>query len=147
MLAAPGRDFPVLDLFDAPLRSAAPGELVDRRALVSYRQRLAALDAEVDDADHDHDLERRSRAELERQVLLDEIAKVTGTAGRQRQFANHPAERARKAVTGRIRHTIRKLDPALPELAAHLQPTIVTDTYCRYRPDTIVWTIDTADRR
>lgn len=143
MLAAPGREIHVLDLVDAPLRSAAPGETVDRRALASYRQRLAALDSEIDDADQDHDDESRSRAELERQALLDEIGRVTGTGGRQRQFANHPAERARKAVTARVRDTIRKLESALPELAAHLHRTIVTGTYCRYRPDTTDWRIDT----
>ena len=143
LLAAPGREIHVLDLIDSPLRSAAPGEIVDRRALAAYRQRLATLDTEIDDADHDHDHERRSRAELERQALLDEIARAAGTGGRRRQFANHPAERARKAVTARVRDTIRKLDPALPELAAHLQRTIVTGTYCRYRPDTTDWSIDT----
>jgi hypothetical protein len=142
LLADPGREIHVLDLMEAPLRSAGPGEIVDRRALASYRERLALLDEEIDDAAEGHDDERRHRAELERQALLDEVARVTGTGGHRRQFANHPAERARKAVAARIRDTIRKLDPVLPELAAHLQRTIVTGTYCRYRPDTTDWSID-----
>ena len=80
-------------------------------------------------------------AEAERQALLDELGRVTGAHRQPRQFANHPAERARKAVTARIRDAIRKLEPVLPELAAHLERTIVTGTYCRYRPDGTAWEI------
>ena len=97
----------------------------------AYRHRLGDLDAEIDDAERDHDLERRAHAEAERQAVLDELGRVTGTAGRPRAFANHPAERARKAVAGRVKDAIRKLEPVLPELAAHLRRNVVTGTYCR----------------
>lgn len=143
MVAAPASEIHVLTLFDAPLRAPATGPIADRQALASYRQRLADLDAEVDDAARDNDLERRARAELERGALVDEIGRISGTGGRLRQFANHPAERARKAVTARIRDAIRRLEPVLPELASHLQRTIVTGTYCRYRPDTVDWRVET----
>jgi hypothetical protein len=54
-----------------------------------------------------------------------------------------PTERARKAVTARVRDAIRRLEPLLPELAAHLQRTIVTGTYCRYRDDrSTTWDVD-----
>jgi len=63
------------------------------------------------------------------------------------QFASHPAERARKAVTARIRDAIKKIDPALPALAAHLERSIVTGTYCRYRPDdAFTWDIRDTSR-
>ena len=142
MLDAPGREIHVLDLCDAPVRAAAAGEIADRRAVATYRQRVADLDAEINDADRDNDPERLAQAKLNRDALIEEIRRVTGVGGRQRQFANHPAERARKAVTGRVRDAIRKLEPVLPDLAAHLQRTIVTGTYCRYRPDTVDWTVD-----
>lgn len=145
MLDAPGVEIHVLDLYDAPVRAAAAGELADRRAIGTYRQRIADLDAEVTDAERHNDPERLARATLERDALIDEIGRVTGVGGRQRQFANHPAERARKAVTARVRDAIRKLEPVLPDLAAHLERTIVTGTYCRYRPDTIDWHVDTAE--
>lgn len=146
LLSAPGQEIHVLDLADAGLRGNVPNPLVDRQALAEYRERLAALDADIDDADRNHNDERRAHAEIERQTLFDEVARVTGTGHRQRSFANHPAERARKAVGARIRDTIRRLDPVLPELAAHLQRTIVTGAYCRYRPDTIDWSIDSTER-
>ena len=145
MLAAPASEIHALELFDAPVRAAAAGSITDRQALASYRRRLADLDAEIDDADRDNDPERRAGAESERQALLDELGRVTGTGGRLRPFATYPAERARKAVTARVRDAIRKLEPVLPELAVHLERTIVTGTYCRYRPDTVDWRIDPAE--
>jgi hypothetical protein len=147
LLAAPGTEIHVLDLFDAPLRAGAAGELADRHAINAYRDRLLDVDAELDDAERDNDEERRVRAEIERQALVDEIVRVTGTGGRRRPFANHPAERARKAVTARVRDTIRKLEPVLPELAAHLEQGIVTGGYCRYRPGTVDWHIEAGRRR
>ena len=41
-----------------------------------------------------------------------------------------------------MRDAIRKLEPVLPELAAHLQRNIVTGTYCRYRPELTHWEVD-----
>ncbi len=145
LLASPGAEVHVLDLIGSHDRSGPAGDVADRRALASYRQRLADLGTEIDEAARDHDLERRARAESERQALVDELVRVTGTAGRTRPFANHPAERARKAVGGRVRDAIRKLEPVLPEVAAHLHRTIVTGTYCRYRPDGTRWQVDGGD--
>lgn len=145
LLAAPGVDIHVLDLIDAGDRSAGRADdVVDRRALDAYRRRLADLDGLLDEAAADNDDERRARLAVERDALLDELARVTRADGHQpRQYANHPAERARKAVTGRVRDAIRKLDPVLPELAAHLEQSIVTGTYCRYRAVDVTWVVDT----
>jgi len=146
LLASPGSEVHVLDLVDASDRSGPGGDVVDRSALAAYRRRLADLDADIDDAARDQDPERRARAEAERQAVLDELGRVTRPGGRVRAFANHPAERARKAVAGRVRDAIRKLEPVLPELAAHLQRNIVTGTYCRYRPELTHWHVDLGDR-
>jgi hypothetical protein len=117
--------------------------MIDRRALAAYRQRLRQLDEDCDEADRHDDLERRSRLIAERQGLLDEIGRVTRSGGQRREFANYPAERARKAVAARIRDAIRRLQPILPELAVHLDKSIVTGTYCRYRPeDARAWTVE-----
>lgn len=130
-----GRDVYVLDLMQAAHRSEEAGEIIDQRALTSYRQRLADLDGELDEASRHHDLERAARLASEREALLEEVGRVTGMGGRRRQFANHPAERARKAVSGRVRDAIRKLDAVMPEVAAHFERTILTGTYCRYRAE------------
>lgn len=142
MVASPGTDIHVLDLMGSVDRTGAGGEIVDRQALAAYRARLADLAADIDDAERDHDPERAALAAAEREAILDELRRVTVPAGRTRAFANHPAERARKAVSGRVRDAIRKLEGVLPELADHLHRTIVTGTYCRYRDDGPPWRIE-----
>jgi hypothetical protein len=143
LLAAPGTEIHALDLIDAADRSGRAGALADRHALDAYRKRLADIDDEADEANRHHDDERIARLEAERQALLEEGGRVSGLHGRRRSFANYPAERARKAVAARVRDAIRKLEPLLPDLAAHLQRTIVTGTYCRYRDDrSTTWDVD-----
>lgn len=139
LLSAPSTDVHVLDLMGAADRSGADGDIVDRQALAAYRQRLSDLDDDIAEAERNNDTERHARAESDREALLDELGRITGTKGKSRTFSNHPAERARKAVSGRIRDAIRKLYPVLPELADHLERTVVTGTYCRYRADGTHW--------
>jgi hypothetical protein len=143
LVAAPRTDVHVLNLIDAADRSGAAGTLTDRQALDAYRKRLADIDSEADEAQRYHDDARVAHLEGERRALLDELGRVRDVHGRARQFANHPAERARKAVAARVRDAIRKLEPLLPDLADHLARCIVTGTYCRYRQDdTTIWDVD-----
>ena len=82
----------------------------------------------------------------ERDQLLTEVRRTTGLGGRIRTVANDPAERARKAVSGRIRDAIRRLDNITPRLAAHLDRSIVTGLRCAYVPTgadaSIRWRVD-----
>ncbi len=45
------------------------------------------------------------------------------------------AERARSAVTQRLRATIRRIGDAHPQLARHLERSIATGTFCCYQPE------------
>jgi hypothetical protein len=51
-----------------------------------------------------------------------------------------PAERARKAVTMRIRAALKAMDLVHPELARHLRHSVTTGRACCYRPERdVVW--------
>ncbi|RQX28948.1 hypothetical protein DLJ57_22255, partial [Micromonospora chalcea] len=65
--------------------------------------------------------------------LLDQLRTAAGLAGRSRRLGDQ-AERARKAVTGRIRDTLRRIDQRHPALAAHLRESVTTGGACRYLP-------------
>lgn len=82
------------------------------------------LDDELEEASCRHDLERAARLASEREALIVEVGRVTGVGGRRRQFANYPAERARKAVSARVRDAIRKLAAVMPEVASHFERRI-----------------------
>jgi hypothetical protein len=135
LVQRPGTDLHVLDLVQSPLRADAAGELLDDRAVGGYRQRLSDLSAERIEAERDSDSARLVVIDAEYDALVAELQAGTAAAGRRRSFANHPAERARKAVTARVRDAVRRLDADLPELAVHLDQTLVTGVQCRYRGD------------
>jgi hypothetical protein len=142
LLARPGRAVPVLDLVAAggpPVAGSGLGPVLDDTARRAYRRRLADLEREIDDAEADADLGRRERLRAERSLLADELAGALGLGGRPR-IAGDPAERARKAVTMRIRAAIRAIAARDDALARHLRNTVRTGRLCSYEPDTpVTW--------
>jgi len=143
LLSRPGADLEAIELAqgNSPRRTpAAAGDpMLDRRALVSYRRRLRELEGQLDEAEAGNNPEGYSRLEAERQALVDELRRATGLGGRTRKLGDE-AERARKAVTGRIRLSIAAIRAAHPLLAEHLEHSIETGTLCSYSPtDSISW--------
>ena len=138
LLAHPGADFSALSLAGGEASHLAhtgrTDTVVDRTTLVAYRRRLAELDDELTTAQVHSDLARQQRATDEREQLLAELRRATRPDGSPRTLANTAAERARKAVTARIRDAIRRITDAHPELGAHLDRTVRTGTTCRYEP-------------
>ncbi len=136
LLARPHDDVPALDLIGAAAeQGTAADPVLDRTALVAYRRRLAELDDEIDAARHANDLGRATKHTAEREQILAELRAATRPGGQSRGLATTAAERARKAVTGRIRDAIRRIETVIPELGAHLDRTIRTGTACRYDPE------------
>jgi hypothetical protein len=140
LLGAPGRPVSVGALLGTVAGEEAAGEaalgadpVLDDRARAEYRARLRDLEEELAEAEADHDLERLSRARLERELLAEELAGAIGLGGRSRLLGGG-SERARKAVTARIRNSLRRIEERHPELGAHLAETITTGTSCSYTP-------------
>jgi hypothetical protein len=71
------------------------------------------------------------------ELLLAELTAASGLGGKARRSGGS-ADRARSAVTQRIRTTMRRLEELNPALGRHLQGTVRTGTWCAYRPDTAV---------
>ncbi len=146
LISNPGKDMLAADLValtagaargdlrpDGAPSPRAADEVLDKAALASYRSRLAAIDAELDEARDWNDAARTDRLEVEREFLLAELSGALGLSGRQRRFADE-AERARVNVTRAIRSAIRKLESQAPRLAAHLDSAVTTGARCRYDP-------------
>jgi pimeloyl-ACP methyl ester carboxylesterase len=137
LLSRPGAEIFAGHLMDGPdaLASApAPTDpVLDERARADVRNRLQQLDRAIADAEESADAAAAERAQGERDALLRELRSATGLGGRRRALVD-PVERARKAVSGRIRDSIEKIRGALPELARHLDDSITTGSFCAYRP-------------
>jgi hypothetical protein len=148
LLRHPGRDWHVFDLM-ALLRgdgvdvgdvsgrvlrylrpvSAGP----DACAKIAYGQRLEALRAELDDAEHCNDVARAAAVQREMELLATEVGQAY-RLGAPRQ-PNEPLEKARKAVSNRLRAALARLEREHPPLARHLSVTLRVGTYCSYRPE------------
>jgi len=135
LLAAPRRDIPSLDLAAGGpgLRPAAAAPVLDAAAVASYRHRLGALEAELDDADAAGDAGRSARAEAERDWLRGELRTATGL-GRRVRRTTAESERARVNVTRALRAALDRIAVAAPKAGAHLQASIRTGLACRYDP-------------
>lgn len=130
----PGQDLHVLDLAGSTApRAQVRLRALDDQARAAYRQRVGDLRAAIDEADADHDIERSAQAQQELDLLTVELATAYGIGGRERPVADD-VERARKAVTNRIRDSIRKIGAAHPPLGDHLATAVSTGMYCAYRP-------------
>jgi pimeloyl-ACP methyl ester carboxylesterase/class 3 adenylate cyclase len=148
LLRHPHREFHVLDLLvgGAPrsgdtarkdgLASAAAdaGVVLDDAAKRAYRERIAELEVEIEEAQRWNDLERSARAEGELDALTRELARAVGLGGRDRRAASD-SERARVSVTKAVRSAVRRLEDQHPELGRHLSLAVRTGTFCTYDPD------------
>jgi hypothetical protein len=130
----------VLDLVGARHRDRHTGTLLDATARAAYRHRLAELDDDLAGAREDYDVGRVEQLDEERAALLVELSKAAGLAGRARPLGASTTERARKAVTARLREAIGRITAVLPELGAHLDRSVQTGTECCYRPvERLTW--------
>ncbi|MDC2958501.1 AAA family ATPase [Streptomyces gilvifuscus] len=110
------------------------GEAVDAVARAAYRRRLRELEEEARDADAAGDAGRSERIAVERDALVGQLAAAYGIGGRVRRTGS-PAERARTAVTARIRAAVERVAAVHPELGRHLRTAVRTGTLCVYQPE------------
>jgi tetratricopeptide (TPR) repeat protein len=151
LLAAPGREFHVLDLVAILRGEAIPsgnrteagalssefgdsGEMLDQQAKDAYRRRLAEIDDDLQEAEAGGDAVRAAQAEAEREFLLGELSRAVGLGGRDRR-AGSASERARASVTRAVRQAMARIREHHPPLGEHLDRAIRTGTYCSYLPD------------
>ena len=147
LLAVPGRELHVLELAGAPGAGRGAeasgeglgvqghaGELLDERARAEYRERIRDLSEEAERAAAAGDDDGAERAREELDQLTAALAAAFGLGGRARKSGD-PAERARSAVTWRIRSALTKIEQAHPPLGRHLRNAIRTGLFCAYVPE------------
>jgi hypothetical protein len=133
LLANPGAEIAAYRLWGGAGEPPGADPVLDEPARAAYRRRLGELAAVLDAADARGDPTASERARAERSALLAELAAATGLGGRRRRLGDED-ERARKAVTARIRDVLRRIRAVHPELADHLDASVSTGTACRYAP-------------
>ncbi|MBW3664729.1 MAG: AAA family ATPase [Actinobacteria bacterium] len=133
LLGRPGQSVHAVELHTGAPPATGADPVLDDRAKVAYRRRLLELEQDIDEAEAYHDSFRAERARAERDTLMAELSGAVGLGGRDRRLGDE-RERARKAVSGRIRDALIRIDRADPELGRHLRGSVQTGTWCTYAP-------------
>lgn len=152
LLRRPGRECHVMELLgrcrDQPTRMVnftelgsgewgadpcGPCQLLDPHAKAEYARRVQELKAELELAESYNDPGRAVRAREEMRVIVEQLGSAVGLNGRNRRPGT-AAERARSAVSKRIKEAIQRIKKELPTLGHHLEARIRTGYYCSYKP-------------
>jgi predicted ATPase len=142
LIEADGREIHCLDLVGAGVEAPSTGEVIDATARRNYEQKIRDLQSEIDEAESNSDYARAYKHQAELDTLIDHLTAALGHGNRTRRAAGS-TERARSAVTHRLRTTIRQLGRLHPVLGRHLSHAVNTGTYCSYRPEQpTTWRID-----
>jgi hypothetical protein len=134
------------DVITARLRYGVP--LLDSQAKLEYKRRIDELRKDVQEAERSNDSYRAGTARHEIDTIAERLAAAVGLGGRDRR-ASSDAERARSAVTMRIKKDIKRTAEVLPLLGRHLAARIKTGYLCSYNPHPerpVNWNVRTASR-
>jgi len=140
LLSAPGEEIAAAALMQGIEQRTPPSgsdEVLDERARSEYRARLHAIEEALEEAQSFNDLGRIQRLEQEHDAIFAELRAATGLGGRSRKLKDS-GERARKAVTARIRGAIERIAEVHPAAGEHFANVVRTGSFCCYEPKTAV---------
>lgn len=109
-------------------------DLIDQKAKKDYKDRLLELQQDISNAEELNNYEEANRLQLEYDTVLQHLTLTLGLAGKTRTSTSQ-IDKARSAVTWRIRNAIKKLEEVHPSLSKHLSNAIKTGTFCSYKPE------------
>jgi predicted ATPase len=142
LIEAAGTEVHASDLAGASVDQSSTGDVIDAVARRQYEDRIRELQSEIDEAESNSDFERAYRHQVEFDSLIEHLTAALGHANRTRRGAD-TAERARSAVTHRVRHGIRQLERAHPRLGRHLTHAVRTGTWFAYEPEqNLIWDVE-----
>jgi hypothetical protein len=152
LLRNPGREFHVCELVGQPVGSplvlgkngyaagawqdgllSDAGPILDAQAKAEYKHRLEDLRRDLEEAERFNDPTHAERARVEMDALAEQLNSAVGFSGRNRTIGS-AAERARSAVTKRIKSSIKRIGEAIPSLGSHLAARVRTGYFCSYSP-------------
>ena len=108
--------------------------MIDDQAMKEYKNKIRALKIDIDDAQEMGMHQKADQLRGEYETLVEHLSKVMGLSNKIRKTGSS-MEKARAAVTWRIRNAIKKIEKVHPQLAKHLANSIKTGTHCSYEPE------------
>ena len=141
LLSQPNTSIHCLELAGRSAEPTGDAPMLDERARRELAERVRDLETTIDEAAAHNDRGRADAARAELDQIVCVLSGALGLGGRSRRLGS-AAERARSAVTWRIRNAIRKIGTAHPALGRHLDNAVHTGTQCVYEPEkTVDWVL------
>jgi hypothetical protein len=109
-------------------------KLFDARAKRQYEKKMAELRADIREAEQRNDFSELEKLQGEYDKIMEYLSQSLGIRGKVGESGN-PVEKARSAVTWRIRSAIARIELYHPQVGAHLSNAIKTGSFCSYQPD------------
>lgn len=134
LLANPDQEIHCSELMGNVTSTDSGIETIDEKAKRRYQAKIKELQEELQEAEENNDTGRAQILSDELNQIIEHLAQATGLRGKSRKLAD-PTDRARAAVTLRIKTAMQKIETALPSMAKHLQNNIKTGTFCTYSPE------------
>jgi hypothetical protein len=157
LLSHPGQEFHVSELITATVKvpvlaeiadtdlrrssfegtntlSVGSRPILDAQAKAEYKRRLEDLQGNLEDAERFNDPERAAKARDEMATIANQLASALGLGGRDRRTGSE-TERARSAVTKRIKGSINRIIEIIPPLGRNLAVQVKTGYFCSYNPN------------
>ena len=138
LVTQPDHEILSLDLVN-PAASSQPtdkgdsGPILDDRSRAEYKQRVADLRLELEDAESRADIGRAEALREELDFISRELSRAFGLGGRQRATGS-AMEKARVNAQRRLRDAIGRIEAQLPDAGRYLKNTVKTGRYCIYSP-------------
>jgi TolB-like protein len=140
LLSQPEMEFHCSELMGQTVRQDDSAFVMDEKARASYKKKIEELLSEIEEASEMSDSGRVALLQEEYEKLVDHLSSNLGLGGKTRKL-DSPVEKARSAVTWRIRSAIKKIEAGHPQLSKHLTKSVKTGTFCSYSPENQVdWT-------
>jgi tetratricopeptide (TPR) repeat protein len=109
-------------------------KLIDEKARKMYQDKILELQHDMQIAEQNSDYSQVENLQQQYDQLIDYLSKSLGLKGKSREKGG-TVEKARSAITWRIRNAIARIERYHPPLGAHLSNAVKTGTLCSYQPE------------
>jgi TolB-like protein/Tfp pilus assembly protein PilF len=133
LLIQPGQVFHCSELMGSVIDDKGE-KMIDEKARREYQRKILELQGEMEEAELHSDFAGLKRLHEDYDQMIDHLSQSLGLKGRIR-VTGSTVEKARSAVTWRIRSAIARIEQYHPFLGGHLSNSIKTGTLCSYKPD------------
>lgn len=133
MIECPGQVFHCAELMGSTLDSNGE-KLIDEKARAQYQKKILELQNAIEEAEQFSNFLQLEKLHQEYDWLIEHLSGSLNLKGKIRETKG-TVEKARSAVTWRIRNAIARIEQYHPMLGAHLSNAVKTGTLCSYKPD------------